>query len=34
MSRILTGQICLLEDFRFFAGDKLDTKNRWVKMAD
>jgi len=34
MYRKPTGQISLLEDFRFFAGGKLDANNRWVKMAD
>ena len=34
MYRKPTGQISLLEDFRFFAGGTLDANNRWVKMAD
>lgn len=33
MYRKPTGQISLLEDFRFFAGGNLDANNRWVKMA-
>jgi len=33
MYRKPTGQISLLEDFRFFAGGKLDANNRWVKLG-